>query len=216
MNLLTIVAHYDENSEVITTGTLRQLFPNVSFPRTGPNQQWLTDNSVYEITSKSYTELQKSTEVELYYEDGAVYNNVITDKTQTDFDDDVVAILAADKSSKIQMIVYEYLSRIADGFVYAGYTYQIDDIAQANMVATQARFNNGVENSHGGYWRDKDNVKRLMNDHEVQELFDAAFEYKSGLIRQLHDFKDLVSSATTSEEVALIDETTGWPSNEMI
>ena len=51
------------------------LFPNVSFPSSGPTSDWMTENSVMPVTmSRSYDRMtQKSTSVDPYIESGVVY-----------------------------------------------------------------------------------------------------------------------------------------------
>lgn len=216
MSLKTIIAKYD--GETVVTGTLQSLFPRVSFPSTGPDQDWRTAHGIYDIQTKPHTSNQISTSVTPYYESGAVYNNVVTDKTEEQIYNDTMSefasALALAKSAKMNSILSVYYTKEEDGFRYNGVVYQINNAAQNNMVATQARFNRGIVNSHGGYWRGKDNVKYYMTDEEVQVLFDLSFQYKSSLIRNLHDLKDDLLGSETLEEVNAIDEYAGWPAVE--
>lgn len=209
MKLTDLVAVVD--GDQVTAGTLKVLFPKVSFPANGPDQTWIASNSVYPVTQKPFTNDQKSTAVDPYYENGAVYNNTVQDKTAEELAADAAAELAAVKSGRVSEAVLLFANKVAAGFIYQGSTYQIDDMTQSNMVATQSRFNKGTPNSHGGYWRNKDNVKVTLTDVEVQALFDTAFEYKAALIRNMHDLKDAIAAATTVAEVTAIDLDTNWP-----
>lgn len=61
--------------EVVAVGTLREMFQNVSFPRTGPTVQFLNENQCmvvkYEKPFAKYS--QRLEMVAPYYENGAVY-----------------------------------------------------------------------------------------------------------------------------------------------
>jgi len=212
MNNNQKVAVYKDG--ILTIGTLKSLFPNVSFPTTGPNADWIVDNNVYRIKTKAFTNTQKSIMVEPYFEAGSVYTNMVIDKTKKEIADELVAILNENKEYKKTAVMLKYSQLVTIGFIYEGNTYQIDDQAQGNMVATQARFNKGKANSHGGYWRDKDNVKHTMDDAAVQLLFDAAFQYKSDLIRHMHDLKDVIDATRDESELAAVDINAGWPANQ--
>ena len=62
------------------------LFPNVSFPSSGPTSDWMTENSVMPVTmSRSYDRMtQKSTSVDPYIESGVVYLHKIEDLTDSE------------------------------------------------------------------------------------------------------------------------------------
>ena len=64
-----------KDNTVITMGEHQKLFPNVSFPSSGPTSDWMTENSVMPVTVfRPYNGLtEKSTSVDPYIEDGAVY-----------------------------------------------------------------------------------------------------------------------------------------------
>ena len=40
-----------EDGVIVNSGSLATLFPNVSFPSSGPEAEWLVDNGVYEVIS---------------------------------------------------------------------------------------------------------------------------------------------------------------------
>lgn len=65
-----------DGTTVTQTGSIKTLFPNTSFPKSGPNSQFLTDNSVVELTETlSYTSpSQKLSKVDAYVESGKAYN----------------------------------------------------------------------------------------------------------------------------------------------
>ena len=74
-----------DGTTVKSTGTIQQLFPNTSFPTTGPDASFLTDNNVVELISTlSYTSpTQKLVTVDAYIDGGKVYN-VKVESTTTD------------------------------------------------------------------------------------------------------------------------------------
>jgi len=64
-----------KDNKVESMGEHQMLFPNVSFPSSGPTSDWMTENSVMPVTmSRSYDRMtQKSTSVDPYIESGVVY-----------------------------------------------------------------------------------------------------------------------------------------------
>ena len=68
---------------IADTGKLKDLFPNTSFPKSGPNDEWMTENNVQlVINTKSYdSATQKLNTVAAYIEDGVVYDVEVVDLT---------------------------------------------------------------------------------------------------------------------------------------
>lgn len=64
-----------QNNEVVNTGTLQSLFPNTSFPKTGPNDEWKAENGVVDIVyTRSFDEDTQHLETtDAYLENGVVY-----------------------------------------------------------------------------------------------------------------------------------------------
>ena len=64
-----------KDNKVEAVGEHKALFPNTSFPASGPPTDWMTQNSVLPVTVfRSYNGLtEKSTSVDPYIEDGVVY-----------------------------------------------------------------------------------------------------------------------------------------------
>ncbi|WP_193171245.1 DUF4376 domain-containing protein [Nisaea nitritireducens] len=115
----------------------------------------------------------------------------------------------------------EFKKRIAAGFSYAiphvdpdpanpEYVYDIDDAAQANMLAIEADFLGGAVDAHDGYWRAADNQNIVFTDDEVRIMFRAAKAYKMALIRAAHALKSACRAATDDVELDAIDITVGW------
>jgi len=75
-----------KDNKVESMGEHQMLFPNVSFPSSGPTSDWMTENSVMPVTmSRSYDRMtQKSTSVDPYIESGVVYLHKIEDLTDSE------------------------------------------------------------------------------------------------------------------------------------
>ena len=75
-----------KDNAVEKIGEHTDLFPNVSFPASGPTSDWMTENSVMLVTmSRSYNRMtQKSTSVDPYIESGVVYLHKIEDLTDSE------------------------------------------------------------------------------------------------------------------------------------
>tara|TARA_B100001989_G_scaffold128376_1_gene90707 strand:- start:1209 stop:1688 length:480 start_codon:yes stop_codon:yes gene_type:complete len=75
-----------KDNAVEKIGEHTDLFPNVSFPASGPTSDWMTENSVMLVTmSRSYNRMtQKSTSVDPYIEDNIVYLHKIESLTDSE------------------------------------------------------------------------------------------------------------------------------------
>ena len=75
-----------KDNKVESMGEHTELFPNVSFPTTGPTSDWMTKNSVMPVTmSRSYDRMtQKSTNVDPYIEDNVVYLHKVESLTDSE------------------------------------------------------------------------------------------------------------------------------------
>ena len=75
-----------KDNAVEKIGEHTDLFPNVSFPASGPTSDWMTENSVMLVTmSRSYNRMtQKSTSVDPYIEDNVVYLHKIESLTNSE------------------------------------------------------------------------------------------------------------------------------------
>ena len=74
-----------QNNEIANTGTLRSLFPNTSFPATGPNDEWKTDNGVVDLLGhREHDDATQHLEaVDAYLEDGVAYSvRVVTNSDE--------------------------------------------------------------------------------------------------------------------------------------
>jgi hypothetical protein len=82
-----------DGATVKQTGSLKTLFPNTSFPKSGPNSQFLTDNSVVElIENLSYSSpSEKLSKVDAYVDSGKAYSVKVESTTS----DEVTALNTA-------------------------------------------------------------------------------------------------------------------------
>tara|TARA_R100001443_G_scaffold47502_1_gene60127 strand:- start:78 stop:518 length:441 start_codon:yes stop_codon:yes gene_type:complete len=89
----------DAKTSVTKTGTIHELFSNVSFPRSGVPASFLTDNNTVElIQTLSYTSpSQKLSKVDAYVDSGKAYS-VKVEATSTE----EVATLTAEKWVEIR------------------------------------------------------------------------------------------------------------------
>ena len=75
-----------KDNKVESMGEHTELFPNVSFPASGPTSDWMTENSVmFVYMSRPYDRMtQKSTNVDPYIEDNIVYLHKIESLTDSE------------------------------------------------------------------------------------------------------------------------------------
>ena len=71
------------DGQIANTGKLADMYPNTSFPATGPSDQWMTDNSIKMI--KKWKEYDKATQklvnTSPYLDSGEVYDVQVQDLT---------------------------------------------------------------------------------------------------------------------------------------
>jgi hypothetical protein len=124
-----------QNNEIVNTGTLRSLFPNTSFPATGPNDEWKTDNGVVDIVNtRSFdTATQHLETADAYLEDGVAYTvHVVTNS------DEYNTQRAADEWTEVRSLRDMYLQESdwtqlsdvsnVDKTAWATYRQQLRDI----------------------------------------------------------------------------------------
>ena len=70
-----------KNNQISSYGNLSKLFPNTSFPKTGPSKDWLDSNNVKAIISEMPFDrkTQKTEFTEPYIQDGSVFDVVVVD-----------------------------------------------------------------------------------------------------------------------------------------
>lgn len=88
------------NGQIANTGKLKDLFPNTSFPASGPNDDWLAENNVKLI--KSYKDYDNSTQ-KLEITDPYIDGDIVYDVNVVDLSaDEISAITTAanDRAAK--------------------------------------------------------------------------------------------------------------------
>tara|TARA_B100001093_G_scaffold378524_1_gene363808 strand:- start:11 stop:445 length:435 start_codon:yes stop_codon:yes gene_type:complete len=75
-----------DGTTVTKTGTIYELFPNTSFPKSGVPASFISDNNMLEITEWLATTEpdQKLTKVDVYLESGKAYNCKVVEVTTTE------------------------------------------------------------------------------------------------------------------------------------
>jgi hypothetical protein len=96
-----------DGSTVTKTGTLKTLFPGVSFSTTGPSAEFISKKNIVELVETlSFTEPdQKLTKVDAYLDSGKAYSV----KVETCTDDEKAALIASQwlniKSQRYELLV---------------------------------------------------------------------------------------------------------------
>jgi len=94
------------NGSIEQTGELSVLFPNVSFPASGPSDEWMTENNLVPVTYfKAYdASTQKLVSCEAYLEDGAVYAVNVESLSVDELAAKDAATIAANRAIKNKML----------------------------------------------------------------------------------------------------------------
>ncbi len=84
----------------------KTLFPNVSFPSTGPDATWLSDNSCAEVVKflAFDSATQKSEGAAPYLDDGKVYTQRVVDLTLDDLASRTAALKASNRSYRDRLL----------------------------------------------------------------------------------------------------------------
>lgn len=96
-----------QNNEIAMTGTLQSLFPDISFPKTGPNEEWKAENGVVDLLmSRDFDESTQHLEsVDAYLDGGVAYTvRVVTNS------DEYNNQLVDNKWLEVRSLRDEYLS----------------------------------------------------------------------------------------------------------
>ena len=92
-------------NDKIKVADFRSLFPNTSFPRSGPGAQWLQNNGCYPVTMwKPTTETQKLVPCEPYIEDGQVFTVQVQDKTAEDIEAETQSLSAKVRAQRDRIL----------------------------------------------------------------------------------------------------------------
>ena len=93
-----------DNDQVVKIGHYKTLFPEVSFPTTGPDAEFLASHNALEVTVwKPHTETEKLETVEPYIEGQYVYTVQVVSKTTEELEAEAVAIVAQKNAQTVSM-----------------------------------------------------------------------------------------------------------------
>lgn len=94
------------NGSIEQTGELSVLFPNVSFPASGPSDEWMAENNLVPVTYfKAYdAATQKLVSCEAYLEGGAVYAVNVESLSADELAAKDASTIAANRAIKNKML----------------------------------------------------------------------------------------------------------------
>lgn len=104
------------NGSIEQTGELSVLFPNVSFPASGPSDEWMAENNLVPVTYfKAYdAATQKIVSCEAYLEGGAVYAVSVESLSADELAAKDAATIAANKSVRNKKLADCDWTQLAD------------------------------------------------------------------------------------------------------
>lgn len=144
--------------------------------------------------------------------EGAVIAEVIPGDASMEWDgSEWVFPLAEYKIRRKADVSSVYEEKVADGFLYEGHTYQLDESSILTVNNFMAGLISGEVNPHDGYYRDADNNDVAMTDVELSEFLKSIGRYYAGLRKTTHTLKDSIDAASTLAEVDAVDINSPWP-----
>ena len=95
-----------ENGAVTRVGDYRELFPNTSFPPSGPSQEFMADNGCLGVTvfKPHDRRTEKLVPAAPYVEDGQVFTVAVEAKSQAEQDADTASQAAQMRSQRNRML----------------------------------------------------------------------------------------------------------------
>lgn len=112
----------------------RHLFPDTSFPNTGPTDEWMQENDCYPVTvfMPHDRTTQKLDSAEPYLLDGTVFTVVVADKSAEDIDRDQQSQAAEIRKERNKRLSDSDWTQVEDAPVdkaaWAAYRQQLRDI----------------------------------------------------------------------------------------
>ena len=102
----------------------KTLFPNVSFPSTGPDATWLAANSCAEVVKflAFDSATQKSEGVDPYLDDGKVYTRRVVDLTLDDIASRTAALEASNRKQRDRLLAETDYMALTDVPMSSGVT----------------------------------------------------------------------------------------------
>lgn len=104
------------NGSIEQTGELSVLFPNTSFPASGPSDEWMAENNIVPVSYfKAYdAATQKLVSCDPYLEDGTVYAVSVADLSADELAAKDAATIAANKSIRNKKLADCDWTQLAD------------------------------------------------------------------------------------------------------
>ena len=113
-----------DGSKVGEIADHKTLFPNVSFPASGPDATWLADNSCAEVVKflAFDSATQKSEGVDPYLDDGKVYTRRVVDLTLDDIASRTAALEASNRKQRDRLLAETDYMALTDVPMSSGVT----------------------------------------------------------------------------------------------
>jgi hypothetical protein len=93
----------------------KEMFPNISFPSSGPTDAWLSTHGVYKVSVfKSHTSTQKLVSCAPYIESGFAYTVEVQDKTEEELAADVASKSAKIRAERDRLLSESDWTQVAD------------------------------------------------------------------------------------------------------
>lgn len=110
-----------EGASVVRIGDYRELFPNTSFPPSGPSQDWMQENNCVGVTVfKTHDRrAEKLVPVSPYLEDGQAFTVVVEAKNQEELDADIASQWGQVRSQRNRLLSGCDWTQVADAPVNA-------------------------------------------------------------------------------------------------
>ena len=132
------------NGQIYDQATIQDLFPNTSFPHTGPTQEFLASENLVPISERKQYDAQTQVleRVPAYIEDGVVYVVQARAKTSEELASEQAALMTQNEQQAKQLLASTDWTQLADVTLvnkqeFATYRAQLRQIAtnpQATVV----------------------------------------------------------------------------------
>lgn len=124
-----------ENQQVVDVADYTAMFPDTSFPPSGPSDEFLAENNCAKINLwLEHTDQQKLVSVEPYLLDGWVYTVKVEDKTAEELQADIDSQAAKIRSERNQRLADTDWTQLADAPVdsklWSEYRQQLRDVTK--------------------------------------------------------------------------------------
>lgn len=104
------------DGQIVDSGDLAKMYPNTSFPASGPSDDWMQEQSLVAVkTWKTHdTATQKLESADLYLEDGEVYGVQIVSLSQAELDGIVASAASRVRSERNRRLTESDWTQLAD------------------------------------------------------------------------------------------------------